>query len=42
MDDAVASAEGRQAFSDRIRTWSAEQGKPAGLDLAEGFKLLRP
>lgn len=30
------------AFEHRMRTWAENLGRPAGLDLAESFKLLRP
>jgi len=42
MQNAGSTEEGRQAFVDRMRTWSAEQGTAAGLVCAEAFKLLRP
>ncbi len=30
------------AFENRMRTWAENLGRPAGMDLAESFKLLRP
>ena len=42
MQDAGTDDDGRAAFEARIREWCAEQGSPAGLPLAESFKLLRP
>lgn len=37
-----AHEEGRDEFIKRMRTWAAKLGEPAGLDLAESFKLMRP
>lgn len=42
MGDAAASPEARSAFVERIRGLAAEHGRTAGLELGEGFKLLRP
>lgn len=32
----------RNDFSARIRAWATEQGRPAGIPVAEAFKLIRP
>lgn len=42
MQDALSSADQREVFAGRIRQWAAQMGEPAGLELAEAFKLLRP
>ncbi len=42
MGDAQTHREGREAFVDRIRTWSTELGAPAGIEIAEAFKRLTP
>jgi LmbE family N-acetylglucosaminyl deacetylase len=42
MQDAATEAEGREAFRERIAAWCRSMGEPAGLQLAESFKLLRP
>lgn len=42
MGDAHGGGEARREFEDRIREWLARQGEPAGIDLAESFKLVRP
>ncbi len=34
--------DGRQAFEDRMQEWARRLGEPAGMDLAESFKLMRP
>lgn len=42
MGNAHSGGEARTAFEDRIRDWAARSGEPAGMDLAEAFKRLRP
>lgn len=42
MGDAHESGEARELFEDRLRQWAGEAGRPAGLELAEAFKLIRP
>lgn len=42
MQDASTEEEGRAMFRERIAEWCRAMGEPAGLDLAESFKLLRP
>jgi LmbE family N-acetylglucosaminyl deacetylase len=42
MQDAATDEEGRTRFRSRIAAWCAEMGEPAGLELAEAFKLVRP
>lgn len=42
MGDAGSGEEQRRAFEERIRRRAAEQGAPAGLALAEAFKMVRP
>ena len=42
MGDAASSPQARAAFVERIRALAAEHGDAAGLDAAEGFKLIRP
>ncbi len=42
MGDADRDEERLRMFRDRIRDRAAIQGKPAGFDLAEAFKLIRP
>lgn len=42
MQDAATAEEGRAAFVERIAAWCRRMGEPAGLDLAESFKLIRP
>lgn len=42
MGDAQTDAERRVNFEARIRAWAAEQGKPAGYELAESFKRVKP
>ncbi len=42
MGSAGAGDLERQRFIDRIRTWTAEMGEPAGLECAEAFKRLTP
>jgi LmbE family N-acetylglucosaminyl deacetylase len=42
MGDAIQSAEAREGFVARIRDWSAQQGTPAGMEIAEAFRLIRP
>lgn len=42
MQDAVSVEAGREAFRQRIAEWCRTMGEPAGLPLAESFKLLRP
>lgn len=42
MQDAATDAEGRERFRSRIHDWCSEMGSPAGLELAEAFKLIRP
>jgi LmbE family N-acetylglucosaminyl deacetylase len=42
MQGAGASEEARAVFEARIHAWCADLGRPAGLALAESFKLLRP
>lgn len=42
MGDAHDDPTARRAFEDRIRTWAARLGRPAGIALAESFKLIRP
>jgi LmbE family N-acetylglucosaminyl deacetylase len=42
MGDALTDPDARAAFTQRMHDWCASMGEPAGLELAEGFKLLRP
>ncbi len=42
MGDAARSDEARSRFVERAAAIAADQGRPAGLDAAEAFKLLRP
>lgn len=42
MQNAASEEEGRAMFRDRIAEWCRTMGEPAGLPLAESFKLLRP
>lgn len=42
MGNALVGDELREAFTSRLLEWSASEGAPAGLALAESFKLLRP
>jgi LmbE family N-acetylglucosaminyl deacetylase len=42
MQNALSSAEQREVFAERIREWSRQMAEPAGMELAEAFKLLRP
>lgn len=42
MGDANASTDARDHFVARMRSLASEMGEPAGLPLAEGFKLIRP
>ncbi len=42
MRGAGTDDEARASFVERMRAWSEEQGKAAGLPLAESFKLIRP
>ena len=42
MGDAHAGGPAREEFARRIREWCAAQGEPAGMALAESFKLVRP
>ncbi len=42
MGGAHNDTAGRKDFSQRIRGWAAELGKPVGLGAAEAFKLIRP
>lgn len=42
MQDANAHADNRADFVERVREWCQAMGEPAGLELAEAFKLLRP
>lgn len=42
MQNALTSAEHREQFAGRLRAWSQQMGEPAGVPLAEAFKLLRP
>jgi len=42
MGDAHHSADARELFEKKIRQWSEEVGRAAGLELAEAFKLIRP
>ncbi len=42
MGDAHDDPDAREAFVRRIREWAARTGDPAGLALAESFKLVRP
>jgi len=42
MQDALTNSEQRTVFEQRIREWCRSMGEPAGLALAEAFKLLRP
>ncbi len=42
MGDALSTEQHRADFTARIREWCAAMGEPAGLALAEGFKLLKP
>ena len=42
MGDANESEQARQLFVERMRDLATAMGEPAGLALAEGFKLIRP
>ena len=42
MQEAATVEEGLAAFSERIAEWCRRMGEPAGLPLAESFKLIRP
>lgn len=42
MGDAHEDPSAREAFRERLRQWASRLGEPAGLDLAESFKLIRP
>ena len=42
MGGAEQAADKRQAFVDRLRSWAEDQGRPAGLRLAESFKRITP
>lgn len=42
MGDATESEQARAAFVERMRQVAAGYGEPAGLELAEAFKLIRP
>ncbi|HSJ27314.1 MAG TPA: PIG-L deacetylase family protein [Acidimicrobiia bacterium] len=42
MQDAATAEEGRAMFEERIADWCRRMGEPAGLPLAESFKLIRP
>jgi LmbE family N-acetylglucosaminyl deacetylase len=42
MGGAELTADKRDAFVARMRRWAEEQGRPAGLELAESFKRISP
>lgn len=42
MGGAERTEDNREAFVARMRRWAGEQGKPAGLGLAESFKRITP
>jgi LmbE family N-acetylglucosaminyl deacetylase len=42
MSDAENSGQGLEQFLNRMTEWAADQGKAAGLERAESFRLLRP
>jgi LmbE family N-acetylglucosaminyl deacetylase len=42
MSDAENSGQGLEEFLNRMTEWAADQGKAAGLERAESFRLLRP
>lgn len=42
MKSALSGEEQRAQFVDRMRSWCRSMGEPAGLELAESFKLIRP
>jgi LmbE family N-acetylglucosaminyl deacetylase len=42
MQDAATAEEGRARFEERMADWCRRMGEPAGLPLAESFKLIRP
>lgn len=42
MGGAEQADDKKRAFVDRLRSWAAEQGRPAGLPLAESFKRITP
>jgi LmbE family N-acetylglucosaminyl deacetylase len=42
MSSAEVSSSGREEFVKRMRDGAGQQGEPAGLALAESFKLMRP
>ncbi len=42
MQDAATDDHGRRLFRDRIATWCGDMGEPAGLEVAEAFKLITP
>jgi LmbE family N-acetylglucosaminyl deacetylase len=42
MQNAATDGEGLDHFRARIHDWCTEMGAPAGLELAEAFKLVRP
>lgn len=42
MGDAQDDEQGRAVFVERIRTWSAELGAPAGFEAGEAFKRITP
>jgi LmbE family N-acetylglucosaminyl deacetylase len=42
MGDAHESVERRREFADRLLARATQQGRPVGLEAAEGFKLIRP
>ncbi|MDX1447738.1 MAG: PIG-L deacetylase family protein [Acidimicrobiia bacterium] len=42
MQDAATREEGLENFRKRIAEWCRQMGEPAGLPLAESFKLIRP
>lgn len=42
MGDAQDDAQRRADFVERLRTWSAQLGEPAGLAIGEAFKRIKP
>lgn len=42
MADATSSAEARAGFVEQMRRLAADAGRPAGLELAEAFRLIAP
>ena len=42
MGDAASSPAAREEFTRRLSALAAESGKPAGLRMAEAFRLIRP